>query len=85
MISTIGIAGIAAGSLLGSKMIIATSSRHIGINTLIIMLNLVAIIANLAKIILKFEAILFGRFVYGLCSGALNVCLAKVIGDTVPN
>lgn len=49
------------------------------------LLNVVAFAANGLKLVLNFTCILVGRFIYGVCTGALNALLGKILNDCIPN
>ena len=47
--------------------------------------NLISMIANIIKLVLMTETILAGRLLFGIGVGIGNVCLSKVLNDSIPN
>ena len=76
----LGPAGIAVGSMLASKI-----GTKIGIKKLLMLSNLVALIANLVKVIEHSATIYLGRIIFSICAGAANFCIGKAISETVPS
>ena len=74
---------MAIGSALADKLIVMHGKRNV-VN-LVYALNLVAICANCLKLILSFPAVIIGRFIFGLATGALNTVLGKILNDSIPN
>jgi MFS family permease len=83
LLSTIGLLGLALGSLLGSKLIILNGKRSV--KNVVIGLNLVSFFGNALKLHLSFGTILAGRIIVSICSGSLNICYQKIVQETVPN
>ena len=73
MVSNFGIAGIAIGSLLASKIMHIKADQSLA-STLII-LNFISVFANGVKMWINLYAWLAARFVQGVCCGVLNVCI----------
>ena len=83
LISVVGMTGVAIGSLFGSKFIELNGKKSI--NSLFYKINFVAIIACLLKMVMKFETVMVGRFLHGICSGSASIVLGKILNDTIPN
>jgi len=79
MMQTLGIAGIAAGSVIGGMLIKNGRIR------VIIVFNLIAIISTLMSIVANETLILVGRGIFGFAAGVLATAQSKVLEETVPS
>ena len=56
-----------------------------GVWKTILLANFSAIVINGIKQILTTPTILIGRVLFGVCVGISNICLSKVLNDTIPS
>lgn len=83
ILGNIGLAGIAIGSMLGSKVVVWNGKKNI--TRVLFMYISFAMVTNVLKIIENYNVILVGKFLFGLCQGGVNIVLAKIMEDSVPN
>ena len=51
---------------------------------MLIAANVIAVLANLIKVIETSITIYIGRLLFSICAGASNFCMSKSISETVP-
>lgn len=66
------------GSIIGGVVI------PIGRRKTILIFNVIGLLALLATLVLNLYTILIGKFIFGFCSGIINVAGPKMLDETVP-
>lgn len=76
-IATVGVLGLAFGSVIGTKL---SENVRIGL----IFANSLAMMANILKIQDNFAALFFGRLIFGLASGIAGQYMVKALNENIP-